>query len=314
VPARSINSQCFTLPNRNTELVYCIAPIVHTGVILSQNSRLDLSDLINAEIAVVDAIGAIVRCNKKWDETARIGQLFTKPPSWNYIAECEAAIERGCSEAIRILGGLRAVLTSERAYFVQTYACPFNGRYHWYQVQISGFDINTKRHAILMHVDVSALQRDSLTGLANRAMFDAQLELTLSLARERGQRAGVIIVDMNRLKMINDMHGHRVGDEALIALVAELRRICGPDALVARIGGDELGVVLSANCDGLTAPRLRAHLKSGCPCSIGVAGKQVFISASVGVAQHPNDGMTASELLASADRSMYAQKRALSVA
>jgi diguanylate cyclase (GGDEF)-like protein len=281
---------------------------------LFQNLRLDLSDLIDAEISVVDAIGAIVCCNRKWDETARIGELLTKPAGWNYIAECEAAIERGCSEATRTLGGLRAVLKSEQAHFVETYTCPFNGRYHWYQVQISGFDVNNKRHAILMHVDVSALQRDSLTGLANRAMFDAQLELTLSLARESEQQASVIIVDMNRLKMINDIHGHRVGDEALIALVAELRRICSPAALVARIGGDEFGVVLSTNCDGLTAPRLRARLKSGLVCSVGAAGKPVFISASVGVAQYPNDGMTASELLASADRSMYAQKRASSVA
>ena len=65
-----------------------------------------------------------------------------------------------------------------------------------------------------MHVDVSALQRDSLTGLANRAMFDAQLDLAVSLAREYGRRTGVIIVDVNRMKLINDVHGHRVGDEA----------------------------------------------------------------------------------------------------
>jgi diguanylate cyclase (GGDEF)-like protein len=281
---------------------------------LIQNLRLDLSDFINAEIAVVGAVGEIVHCNRKWDETARIGQLLPKPPGWNYIAECEAAIERGCSEASGILGGLQAVLNSERPYFVDTYACPFDGRYHWYQVQISAFDLNDKRHAILMHVDVSALQRDSLTRLANRAMFDAQLEWTLSLAHDKGQRTGVIIVDVNRLKMINDMYGHRLGDQALIALAAELERICGPDAVVARIGGDEFGVVLSANCDGLTAPRLRARLQAGLVCSIGAAGTPVFVSASVGFALYPDDGTTASDLLAFADKSMYTQKRALSVA
>jgi diguanylate cyclase (GGDEF)-like protein len=203
---------------------------------------------------------------------------------------------------------LRADLESEQPYFVDTYACPFNGRYHWYQVQISAFDLNNKRHAILMHVDVSALQRDSLTGLANRAMFDAQLDLAVSLAREDGRRTGVVIVDVNRMKLINDVHGHRVGDEALLAVAAEMRKMGGADCVTARIGGDEFGVVLSANCDALTAPRLRATLKSG------VAGKPVFVSASVGVALYPDDGTTASELLASADKSMYAQKRALSVA
>ena len=103
---------------------------------------------------------------------------------------------KGCSEASRVIDGLRAVLKSEQPYFVDTYACPFNGRYHWYQVQISAFDLNNMRHAILMHVDVSVLQRDSLTGLANRAMFDAQLDLALSLAREHGRRTGVVIVEL----------------------------------------------------------------------------------------------------------------------
>ena len=225
--------------------------------------HVDLPDFIDAEIAVVDAIGAIGHCNRKWDETARIGELLPKLPGWNYVAECEAAIVRGCSEASRILDGLRVVLKSEQPHFVDTYACPFNGRYHWYQVQISAFDLNNKRHAILMHVDVSALQRDLLTGLANRAMFDAQLDLAVSFAREHGRWTGVIIVDVNRMKLINDVHGHRVGDEALVAVAAEIRKMGDADCATARIGGDEFGVVLSANCDALTAPRLRATLQSG---------------------------------------------------
>ena len=279
-----------------------------------QNTHLDLSDFIDAEIVVVDAAGAIVHGNRKWNETARIGKLLPKLPGWNYIAECEAASARGCSEASRILDGLRAVLRNERPYFVDTYACPFDRRYRWFQVQISAFDPNNRRHAILMHVDVSALQRDSLTGLANRAMFDAQLDLEVSLARDQGRRTGVIIVDVNGMKLINDVHGHRVGDEALLAVAAELRKSAGADCVTARIGGDEFGVVLSANCDTLTAPRLRANLKSGVVCSTSAAGKPVFVSGSVGVALCPDDGTTASELLAAADRSMYAQKRALSVA
>ncbi len=309
-----INSNCLVSQPVRAKRSIAFVRIVHAGIVLIQNLHLDLSDFVDAEIAVVDPIGAIVHCNRKWNETARIGRLLPNPPSGNYIAECEAAIERGCSEASSILDGLRAVLKSERPCFVDTYACPFNGRYHWYQVQISAFDLNNKRHAILMHVDVSALQRDSLTGLPNRAMFDAQLELTLSLARDRAQRTGVIIVDMNGLKVINDMYGHRLGDEALIALAAALKRICGPDAVVARIGGDEFGVVLSANCDALTAPRLRARLKSGLVCSVAAAGRPLLVSASVGLALYPDDGTTGSELLSLADKAMYTQKRTLSVA
>ncbi len=278
------------------------------------NIKLDLSDFLLAEIAVVDPSGTIRHGNRKWEETARIGALSPKKLGWNYIAECEAAVQRGCSEAAEICAGLLAVLKSDLPFFIATYACPFNGLHHWFQVLISAFELNDKRHAILMHVDVSALQRDSLTGLPNRAMFDAQLDLALSLPREIGRKTGVIIVDMNRLKLINDMYGHRIGDEALKALAAKIKNMAGPDCVAARIGGDEFGVVLPANYDFLSAQRTRARLRSGIACSIGTARNPISISASGGIALYPDDGTTATELLASADKSMYAQKRRLSVA
>jgi PleD family two-component response regulator len=76
-----------------------------------------------------------------------------------------------------------------------------------------------------MHVDVSGLQVDPLTGLPNRGMFDAQLELAISLARDLGRQTGGMIADMNKLELINDVHGHRIGDEALRALAAELKKM-----------------------------------------------------------------------------------------
>jgi diguanylate cyclase (GGDEF)-like protein len=165
-----------------------------------------------------------------------------------------------------------------------------------------------------MHVDVSALQRDPLTGLPNRAMFDAQLDLALSLARDSVRRTGIVIVDMNKLKLINDVHGHRAGDEALKALAAELKKMAEPDCVAARIGGDEFGIVLPVSYDSLSARRMRAQLRAGIACSFAVARNSIAISASVGMALYPDDGTTASELLTSADKSMYAQKRGLSVA
>jgi hypothetical protein len=161
--------------------------------------NVELSDSIAAEIAVVDATGTIVHSNRKWHETAKVGGLSAKPSGWNYIGECEAAVARGCSEAAAILGGLRSMLSREQPYFVHTYGCPFNGVYHWYQVQISEFDLGGRLYAVLMHVDVSAMQRDALTGLANRAMFDAQLDLAFSLVRTRERQTGIVIVDMKKI-------------------------------------------------------------------------------------------------------------------
>jgi diguanylate cyclase (GGDEF)-like protein len=273
----------------------------------------DFAEYVIAEIAVVDVDGAIVHSNKKWDSTAKTGGLSLKQSGWNYIAECEAAIQRGCDVA-KILAGLRAVLEGELSSFIATYACPFDGVYHWFQLLVSVVEINGSRHALLMHVDVSAMQCDALTGLPNRAMFDAQLHLALSHAKETGARTGLIIVDMNNLKFLNDKHGHHTGDEALKAIALELKRNAGPGSVATRIGGDEFGVVLPVNCDTLFAHRIRTHFGARITCAIGPAEHPIFISASVGFAFFPDNGMTAGDLFKAADKSMYAHKRSASVA
>jgi len=165
-----------------------------------------------------------------------------------------------------------------------------------------------------MHIDVSALQRDALTGLPNRALFDGQLDLTLSVAQATGRQAGVIVVDLNKLKSINDIYGHRVGDEALKTLSVELKKLVHRDCVAARIGGDEFGIVVPSNVDVLSTRRMRARFGSGITCSVGPARNPISISASVGFALYPDDGKTAIELLTRADKSMYDQKRAVSVA
>ena len=119
---------------------------------------------------------------------------------------------------------------------------------------------------------------------------------------------------MNNLKSINDIFGHAAGDQALVGLAADVKKVAGPNCLAARIGGDEFGVVLPVNYDTLSARRVRAHIASGVAGSVGAARNAVAVSASVGIALYPDDGLTAGELYKSADRSMYAHKRGLSVA
>ena len=279
-----------------------------------KRKKLVLTDYLSAEIAVVDQSGTIVHSNRKWNETAKIGLLHPKPTGWNYNEECVAAIQRGCADAVVIFDGLRSVLLGELPSFVAHYSCPFNGVHHWFQVLISAFEVEGARFAMLMHVDVSALQRDSLTGLSNRAMFDAQLDYAVSLAHDTSRRTGLVIIDLDNLKLINDVHGHAAGDAALKLIAAELKKLAGPDYLVARIGGDEFGVVLPVNNDTLAARRVRTHFESAIESSIGAKRNLTSISASVGIALYPDDATTASELYKFADKSMYAHKRGVSFA
>lgn len=148
------------------------------------------------------------------------------------------AADRGCTEASDVAAGLREVLDGTTDLFVTTYACPFGGRYHWHQVLISPISRGDERHAMTMHVDASALQRDPLTKLPNRALFDAQLDFAIASAKDQNGAVGLLVVDMNNLKLINDRYGHLVGDCAIRSVAKCLTSVFEQHGMVARIGGD----------------------------------------------------------------------------
>jgi diguanylate cyclase (GGDEF)-like protein len=272
-----------------------------------------LIDTINAEVAVVATSGDIVATNRKWVATAGVGRLAEK--RWNYFAECEHAVSRGCAEAGSVLSGLTAVLKGDSPSFTSTYSCRFDGFHHWFEAVISPAEIGGQRHAVVMHVDVSALQRDSLTGLANRAFFDAQLQYAIDNAAAKGHYTGLVIVDMDNLKPVNDRHGHQAGDLAIRSMADEIKQRAGAGSVVARIGGDEFGIVLPVLRDRLSVQRVLAGLIAPLSITIPVPqSRAVALSASCGGAVFPDDAASAAELYKSADRALYRRKRAFRVA
>jgi hypothetical protein len=140
----------------------------------------------------------------------------------------------------RVADGLRKVLDGTTDLFVTIHACPFSGRYHWYQVLISPIYRGEARHAIVMHVDVSALQRNPLTRLPNTGLFDAQLDFAVSSADERHTTVGLLLIDLNNLKPINDQFGHAVGDCAIRAIAKCLTQVFDEEGMVARVGAMSL--------------------------------------------------------------------------
>ncbi len=165
-----------------------------------------------------------------------------------------------------------------------------------------------------MHVDVSALQRDPLTKLPNRAFFDAQLDFALASAKDRNGRVGLLLVDMNNLKVINDRYGHAVGDCAIRSTAKCLTQVYDQQGLVARIGGDEFGVVLTRAPDDVSARRLQNQFEE-CMNEQSCADEPTpSMSASFGVALWPEDGDTAAALLRTADQRMYANKHRRQIA
>lgn len=152
---------------------------------------------------------------------------------------------------------------------------------------------------------------DGLTDLPNRSLFQDRLRASLAQAVRDGQPLAVLMLDMNGLKPINDRHGHRVGDAALLEFSRRLTLGVRQSDTAARLGGDEFGVLLRplAADGGLeaTTSRLAQQLNG----AFEFEGRLLHVGASMGAACFPDDGHEVSQLVELADQRMYRHKRAL---
>jgi len=151
---------------------------------------------------------------------------------------------------------------------------------------------------------------DPLTGLRNRRLFEHDLKLQVARARRYGERAAVMVVDLDAFKQINDLHGHKIGDDALKAVATALTRRLRETDLVARLGGDEFGVLLPRADDEGTAIVADGLVRVIAGCSVDVGDVVVHPSGSVGVAMIDQQTAGAEQVLVEADRAMYASKHA----
>jgi diguanylate cyclase (GGDEF)-like protein len=163
---------------------------------------------------------------------------------------------------------------------------------------------------------------DGLTGLGNRRLFTERVELAMAQARRRGDRLGVLFLDLDDFKRINDTLGHSVGDELLRGvadrLVASLR---GTDVVtrgedprfgtaVSRLGGDEFIVLLTTLGDPRDLAGVAQRILSGIGRPFQLRGHELVIGASIGIAIWPHDGESVDALLSNADSAMYHAKSA----
>jgi diguanylate cyclase (GGDEF)-like protein/putative nucleotidyltransferase with HDIG domain len=150
---------------------------------------------------------------------------------------------------------------------------------------------------------------DPLTGLANRRSLDRQVETGLAHATRTNGSVSVVVLDMDRLKEINDTYGHEAGDRALRAIGSVLRATVRHNDLCARFAGDEFVVVLWDCNDGHEARRVDEIQQAVAAYPFEPrTGVRVSLSISAGVARFPQDGDTLEELLAVGDERMYQDK------
>ncbi|MDP9109715.1 MAG: EAL domain-containing protein, partial [Pseudomonadota bacterium] len=149
---------------------------------------------------------------------------------------------------------------------------------------------------------------DELTGLPNRARFLQDLTHALARAARSGKQVGLLFMDLDRFKNINDTLGHDAGDRVLCEVARRLREVVRDADLVARLGGDEF-VVVAENCSGTAAlTGIAQKLLDRIAQSIDIDKQQFHLSASIGISVYPDDGKDIHALIKNADVAMYRVK------
>lgn len=155
---------------------------------------------------------------------------------------------------------------------------------------------------------VHEARHDSLTGLPNRAVAEDRLEQALARAQRNSKEFAVVCIDLDGFKTINDDLGHEVGDGVLRAVASRLRRRIRHSDTLARMGGDEFWAILE-DCSGAAAAQMAAQaMITALEEPVSLDGRNLKISASLGIALYPSDGANATQLKRHADQAMYIAK------
>jgi diguanylate cyclase (GGDEF)-like protein/PAS domain S-box-containing protein len=150
---------------------------------------------------------------------------------------------------------------------------------------------------------------DWLTGLPNRLSFEERLESAIEDARRYGRMIAILYVDLDRFKIVNDTLGHTTGDAVLKQVARRFSRRLRKSDTLARAGGDEFTIILSDLACPENAISVATKLAHSLKKPTWVRGKELFVSASIGVAVYPADGQDSAALQQNADIAMYCAKR-----
>ncbi|MEA2117558.1 putative bifunctional diguanylate cyclase/phosphodiesterase [Halovibrio sp. HP20-50] len=271
-----------------------------TGTAISANRKVDYETMVAVSRDVETPAKLTVNA---WDEILRYTvarELFEFP----------LAIVVGLSEAER----LAAVKELEQTYLWRAMLASLLlliivillGRLSW-KLQRAQFHNMEQRVAHAQRVEYLAFH-DSLTGLPNRAFFSQLLTQGMNHSRRYTQQFALLFLDLDRFKMINDSLGHDAGDELLQEMGRRLNGAVRESDVVARLGGDEF-VVLLPKIEAIRQAEIVAEkVLSTVSAPFTLAGQELHITVSIGVALFPKDGEDEQSLLKSADIAMYYAK------
>jgi diguanylate cyclase (GGDEF)-like protein/PAS domain S-box-containing protein len=153
-------------------------------------------------------------------------------------------------------------------------------------------------------------EHDALTQLPNRTLLQDRLTVAIAQARRDRKMIGVMMIDLDHFKRINDSLGHEVGDQVLLQIAARLKACVRDCDSVARMGGDEFVILVSHASDGDVINRIASDVVAAVAAPLLIGRHELHVSASVGVSCYPSDGIDVATLVKNADTAMYHAKSA----
>jgi diguanylate cyclase (GGDEF)-like protein len=286
----------------------------------------DVLEALPSATVLIDDDGRILTANRAWDAN---GEFFRsdghKPGAVgdDYLAAMKVGLAPADHAAIET--GIRRLMRESRAddapdpgtaTFDHDYSCRMGEETGWFRLQASRVDGAAR--VVVAHTDITARVRseqalawqaghDELTGLPNRSFLLRAISDALAEGRDGADPTGLLVLDLDGFKTVNDSLGHAVGDALLCQVAARLAEQVRPGDVVGRLGGDQF-VVLARGCDSSEAAALAFRLQTTFAVPFLASGISVPVSASIGVTVSREGADDAHQLLSDADAAMYAAK------
>jgi diguanylate cyclase (GGDEF)-like protein len=252
-----------------------------------------------------------------WDGLETIERLWKKDPDVQVVI-CSAHSDYDWMDVVERLGRSDKLLILKKPFEpIEVLQCASALSRKWQHERALRAHVESLEHVITARtekLEAANLQlrhlatHDVVTGLPNRVLLDDRLAQAIAHADRDGQPFAVLMLDLDRFKLINDSLGHRAGDTVLNEVARRLRGVVRSIDTVARVGGDEFVMVVGPAAVRAEVEEVCKRTNEVLRLPIPLAGVDLHVSSSIGIAFYPADGASAESLLARADAAMYCAK------
>jgi diguanylate cyclase (GGDEF)-like protein len=253
-----------------------------------------------------------------WDGLETIQRLWDEDPDVQVVI-CSAHADYDWADVVATLGHADKLLVVKKPFEpIEVSQCASALTRKWHNEQILRRQVETLEQVVNTRTEgLEAANRqlrhlathDALTGLPNRVLLDDRLSQAIARSNRDDRPFAVMLLDLDRFKLVNDSFGHRAGDELLKEVAQRLVNSMRTGDTVARLGGDEFVLILSDARDRTIIDQIARRVVAALEPPVTIAEVAIHASPSIGIAIYPEDGNSEEIIVAHADAAMYCAKQ-----